>query len=110
MDPRERQRKEAQLEQGHAFTRLSSHGDWPAFRMWMEKARFDYDELLHNPNERNNGTNMARWAEGYDALNNILRNMDSAMAKTAGLLKELEDEDSGRNAAAYDETTGRKVS
>lgn len=110
MDPKERQLKEAQLEQGHTFVRLTSHGDWPAFRMWLEKARGTYEDLLHNPNERTDGVNMARWAEGYDAINNILQNMQTSMNKIVPLTKELENEDSGRNAAAFDKTTGRKLS
>lgn len=109
MDQRERARKEAQLEQGLAFIRLSSHGDWPMFRIWMERARNDYDTLLHDSNERNNGTNMARWAEGYDALNNLLTAMDKTMAKVADLTKELEDEDNGRNTPTHDTVTGRRL-
>lgn len=109
MDPRERLRKEVQLEQGHAFERLSSHGDWVTFRIWMERARNDYDNLLKHPDERNNGTSMARWAEGYDALNNILENFDRVMRKVPELTRELEEADSGTTDQQYHSHTGRKT-
>lgn len=109
MDPRERVRKQAQLEQGHAFERLSAHGDWVAFRIWMERARNDYEVLLHDPNERNNAVNMARWAEGYDALNNILVNFDKGLRQVPELSQQLQEEDNGADRTKYHAHTGRKL-
>lgn len=110
MDGRERARKQAHLDQGLAFTRLSSHADWPMFRIWMERARADYDRLLHDPAERHNLSGLARWAEGYDALNNLLTAMDRTMASVGALTKELEDDESGRTTNHHTPITGRRVS
>lgn len=109
MDPKERARKQSQLEQGKAFERLSAHGDWTFFRIWMERARNDYESLLHHPDERNGGVAMARWAEGYDAINNLLSAYDRALRRVPELTAELEQEDSGATAEQFDPITGRKL-